>query len=74
MIVIAVLMYLVILGASKNKTAEEPTKAPQTQVVQEKSYSKKEVDSLMLKTKYEAEQKAKALVKKDWEWKAEKLP
>ena len=50
---------------NKNKTAEEPTKAPQTQVVQEKSYSKKEVDSLMLKTKYEAEQKAKALVKKE---------
>ncbi|WP_198305865.1 AMIN domain-containing protein [Arcobacter vandammei] len=46
-----------------------PTTQVQEQKVpvqtQEKTYSKKEVDSLMLKTKYEAEQKAKSLVKKE---------
>lgn len=47
----------------KQPTQDEEQRAP-TQV-QDKSYSKKEVDSLMLKTKYEAEQKAKALVKKE---------
>ncbi len=51
-------------NGTKQSTVENEKKAP-TQVQQEKSYSKKEVDSLMLKTKYEAEQKAKALVKKE---------
>lgn len=48
---------------SKQSASEQEQRAPSQ--VQEKSYSKKEVDSLMLKTKYEAEQKAKALVKKE---------
>ena len=47
----------------KNPEQESEQRAPVQ--VQEKSYSKKEVDSMMLKTKYEAEQKAKALVKKE---------
>lgn len=47
----------------KETTQDEEQKSL-TQV-QDKAYSKKEIDSLMLKTKYEAEQKAKALIKKE---------
>ncbi len=50
-------------SSKKSSTQEVEKRAPPQ--VEEKSYSKKEVDSLMLKTKYEAEQKAKALVKKE---------
>ena len=38
MIVIAVLMYLVILGASKNKTAEEIEQEDKEQIEQLKKY------------------------------------
>lgn len=48
-------------STSKKVTAQEKT----VQKPAEKNYSKKEVDSLILKTKYENEQKAKALLQKE---------
>ncbi len=49
-------------GTEKNKVENNSATTP---VVDEKSYSKKEVDSLIQKTQKQTEQKAKELVKKE---------
>lgn len=51
------------VGQSENKNKDEDNKAVPTP--EEKSYSKKEVDSLIQKTQKQTEQKAKELVKKE---------